>query len=419
MDGDFLTKIVTALSKSLNLAEIIQDNENIKITSECVYCGRSVHGLPHLGIILSKQNDGKITGGVNCFRCGTSKSLKQFLIDFQPALNVYSVTIDDIHENVSVVQLEEKKINIDFKAITKIGFFEELKFYNWIRSKYYNDPATRKELRNRIILNLNAFLFLRSRLKLNFDMNLYNAYRILKEVKGRAYIGKNSRLILGFDSKFRYIFDKVSKESINWVDIPDERDRELFGHDKFPYVFTNYVKMKNPSGTGSKQYIIRDTNCGDSSTFDSMNVYVCEGVFDALSMKFYKNLFNLDEINRIEKNILNLYIAMGHTGIDRFISQTFLGISSDSSTLPGGITDVNFIIIPDTNVNIQRYVFSLYKFFLKEYNTIRKVGDIRVKGFYLDISNQARCHDDIKDVNDVINKFNRRLLRDIGVVEIF
>lgn len=415
MEGEFATKLVTAISKFAHQVEIFQHSDRLKIVCECVYCGRSKRGLPHMGIVIYPEADGKITGGVNCFRCGTDKPLKSFLFDIREVVAFYGITPADIARNVVVCEAKENVLSLDFKSIAKNAFIEQNNFYSWLKKKYGYDH---QELRSRIFFNMNAFMFLKNRLKLNFKPSLYDAYRVLKDVKGRAYRGQDDRYILSFDSKVRYIFDKIEPERIAFE---DERDTMLFGEETFPFMFKSYTKLKSPPSGDIKYYIVKDTNCGESENFDVMNVYVAEGVFDTLSMKFYKNVFNLGDVNSIDKNIVNLYVAMAHSRIDKFVSEYFLGVATKSSAVPEGVKRLNFIMIPDLNMNVNRYVFNLYKFLQRYYNELRCLtNDLVVKVYYLDLFDMFGGYDleRMKDVNDIVRQFPKRTLRKVGLVEV-
>jgi hypothetical protein len=414
MDSEFLTRIVTAFSKFANNVDIQQSGSSIKLVCECIYCGRSKRNFPHMGVVIELESNGQITGGANCFRCGTSKSLKSFLYDLREILSFYGITAADIEKNVIVKESKEKVLKLDFKAITRNAFFEQAKFYSWMQSKYGADKA---DLRKRIFLNMNGFMFLKKRLKLNFKPSIYDAYRILKEVKGRVYLNQTNRFVLMFDEKIRYVFDPCDPELIRF---DDDRDIELFGEETFPFVFKSYTKLKNAPKEDNKYYIIKDTNCGDCETYDIQNVFVAEGVFDALTMKFYKNIFNLSQINRIEENIFNLYVAMAHSRIDKFVSEYFLGVTKNSDNIVNGIKELNFIMIPDLNMNVKRYIFSLYNFIQKNYTGIRlKMNTLKVQIFYLDLFNAVGdCATEVKDVNDMIGQLKKRALRNIGLTKI-
>ncbi len=415
MESDFATKLVSAITKFTHQTKVFQQSDCLKIVCECIYCGRSKRGLPHMGIVIYPESDGKITGGINCFRCGVSKPLKSFLFDIREVVAFYGITLTDIDRNVIVCESKEKAITLDLKSVAKNTFIEQNNFYAWIRKKYGDD---KQDLQRRIFFSMNAFMFLKNRLKLNFNTSLYNAYRILKDVKCRAYLGQNDRYILSFDSKVRYVFDRIEPQQIAFE---DERDIMLCGIETFPFVFKSYTKLKSPPSGGTKYYIVKDTNCGEVDTYDIMNVYVAEGVFDTLSMKFYKNIFNLGDVNRIDLNIVNLYVAMAHSRIDKFVSEYFLGVAIKSSSIPDGIKCLNFIMVPDLNMNVNRYVFNLYKFIHRYYNELRSMrNNLVVKVYYLDLFDIFGGYDleMVKDINDIVRNFPKRTLRKVGLVEI-
>lgn len=414
MQGAFGGKVIEAITKFATQVDIFERDGHVKITCDCVYCGRSKRGLPHLGIIIKPEGN-KITGGINCFRCGANKPLKMFLYDLHEVLSFYGIQKQDIDRNVVVVESDSASINIDLNHITKNEFIEQSKFYAWIQLKYENNQ---NELRRKIFFNLNSFLFIKHRLNLRTKLSLYEAFKLLRDVKARAYVGKDNKFVLSFDNKVRYIFDSIKPERIEFQ---DERDEALFGRKDFPFVFNEYTKLKNPPMGEMKYYLVSDTNC-QVETYEVMNVYVAEGVFDALSIKYYKNLFNMEQVNKIEKNIYNLYVAMAHSKIDKFVSEYFLGVTKDSTNLPRGVKEVNFIMIPDLNMNVKKYVFNIFKFVQRYYHIIRSKSNILgMKVYYLDVFDAAGCYDQkkIKDVNDIVTNFNKRFLRDIGLVEVF
>lgn len=414
MNNDFLSRIVSAISKIVNQAEIFQDPDRLKITCECVYCGRSNRGVSHLGILILQHDKDKITGGVNCFRCGTSKTLKSFLYDLKEPLSIYGISLLDISKNVTVKKNAEKIVQLDFKSISNSLFIEQNAFYDYLRKKYKDDQY---ELKRKIFFAMNGFMFLKNRLKLKFKPTIYEAYRILRDVKARGYLNKNNKVVLLFDNKIRYIFDTVEPEQIEFC---DERDVDLFGKTHFPFVSKSYTKLKNPPSGDSRYYIVKDTNCGEAEKYSIMNVYVAEGVFDTLTMKYYKNLFNLDQVNRIQENIINLYVAMAHSKIDKFITEYIIGIKRGLNKLPVGVKELNFIMIPDLNMNVRKYIFSLYNFVKKCYTDIQLNCEANIKIFYLDLFDFVGNHEaeGIKDINDVIFKFSKKSLRNIKLVEV-
>lgn len=413
MDNEFLSKVVTAIGNFANQVRIFEQGTQLKITCDCVYCGRSQKGDPHLGIVIIPDSDGKLTGGINCFRCGARKPLKNFLLELKEALQYHGISEEDIHRNVKVVPSDEKSINVDLQYVVKQLAVDEMRFYSWVNKRYENNKS---DLRRDMIFKLNAFIFIKNRLKLNAKVNYFNASRLMKELKAKCYINKDKKFVLTFDNKVRYIFDKTASTE---VELLDDRDITLFNGNKLPYVFNSYTKLKNPPNGDIQYYIISDKNKSDE-VFDAMNVYVCEGVFDALSIKYYKNLLSIDEINSIEKNIFNLYVAMCHSRIDKFVIEYLNGIIQHRTEIPSGVKELNFVMVPDLNMNVQKYIHSIYKYIRKNEIQLREVG-MSIQIFYLDLFDSGTCYgdDEIDDINDIVKKFTKRAIRNIELVRVF
>lgn len=416
MDNELLEKFVKAIESSVNQCEISEVDDKLKIVGECIYCGRSARGFPHMGIILSIINN-KITGGVHCFRCGTSNTLKQFLLDIKNSLSLAGLSEAEIHKHVSVVGQDlQKAIKLDVTINKRISKnFERTKFYDWISNKYKDRP---EELRRKIVLYMNSMIFIKKRLKLTTNPTLFNAYHLLKELRARTYIGDNNRLILSFGERIRYIFTCDKPKPLKFS---DELDAMLYGNQKFPFIFKTYTKLKSPS-LEEKYFWFTDTNNQRAEIFDTFNIYIAEGVFDILSMKYYKNFMNLDNVNQIDQNIFNLYVAVAHNRIDRFVYESFGGLKNNTLKLPTGAKSINFIIIPDLNMNVKRYIFSIYNFIKKNYNDIREINKtFKISLYYLDLVDKMGCYglEEVKDVNDVVRCVEKKYLRDIGLERVW
>jgi hypothetical protein len=415
MDNEILEKFVKAIQSSINQCEVSEVDGNLKIIGECIYCGRSARGVPHMGILISIHKD-KITGGAHCFRCGTSSTLKQFLFDIKHSLSLVGISEDEINQYVVVInQNLQKAVTLDITIKNKISKnFERTKFYNWIETKYKDKHD---ELRKKIVLYMNGMLFIKKRLNLTISPTIFNAYHLLKDLRSRVYVGNNDRLILSFGERIRYVFECKEAKPRKFV---DELDATIYGNKQFPFIFKDYIKLKSPS-TDTKYFWITDNNNQKSEKYDTFNIYVAEGVFDILSMKYYKNFMNLNEINNIDRNICNLYVAVAHNRIDRFIYESFAGIKNGSFKLPVGVNSINFTVIPDLNMNVNRYIFSIYNFIKKNYNVVREIGKTyKIGMYYLDLLDKVGCYDieEVKDINDVIRVVNKKYLRELGLARI-
>jgi len=408
----FITKIVETLRSFIPNCDIVPEQDQLKIVGDCIYCGRSKRGLPHLGIIIQVYDENRITGAINCFRCGTSKTLRRFLFDIKDVLTYYKIKWEEVEKRVISVEREKKRLDYDFNFSSSKLEMEQSSFMEMLRQKYQGNP---KNLKRAAFLNLNAFQFIKKRLKLNHQTTIFTAYDVLREVRSKCTFN-DGRFYLSFGGVVDYIFTPDIPEKII---LKSDMDVSMYGESSFNFILGKYIKKKNHIEENSGYYIIKDSNVIDGEP-DTLNIYVAEGVFDTLTMKYYKNFFNLSNIGTIQHNIVNTYVAVCHYKINTFVSKTLRELISGTAKISESINNINFVLVPDLNMNPRKYVTRLYKSIEKDKYDISKIlgGKRKISAYYLDVFNSSVAGK-VKDVNDIINNSKKKNLKNVGLIEIF
>lgn len=366
-----MVEIYTFLTSKLD--NIVNEKYGVEFMADCIYCGKSKHNKPHLGVNLEK-------GVFHCFRCNESGSIIKLLKDLNAPRKLIKLYTRELK------RYNNNDLNVNSSLLNELNNrnYEEIKFplfnydYKFLTPLYSNDcPEKLKE-------------YINKRLLLEDIRELYTHIYIPKGYIGYNYIfypGIENEKLKGkkiasfgvyglFGNKIYYRFPSFKIKAHNIISLNKEKDITLLLPKRNVFDIQNEINKQKA------------------------NIVIGEGFFDVITFIILNN--NLG-------NIYNLSFGLATHGKNRCIQEI---IKTIDLYFINGLSELNIYFLIDKDVKKREALNFL--------NTLKKsilyTLDIENVNYFGVIPNM----NETKDINDLLIKVKDydNLIRELGIFSI-
>jgi hypothetical protein len=394
MSDDIILSIIKTLESVLSNVRITNRKGDVFLESDCPYCGRSKSGHPHFSVLIQQTDSGKITGCVGCFRCGETKSLTRFLLEYKNVFSTIGLTKTVINENIETVPGNKAREN---------GFLSAVRYSNqrFIDRQLFYKKLFQKENAVQIAQNkLLAFKYVKDRLKIQSELTVFDAYSMLHRlhVNTKSY---SDGMVMRFQNHIDYVFEYGNNPK--YIQLKEPMDIKLFGKDTISYNISSYRKhfygeKREPYILGQDMEMKPVVLSEISNKYDTLNIYIAEGVFDTLTMYFHNHYMNIHFENM--KKYAQFFVATGSNKLETVVTNSIYALMNIDNPGSLGIPkQLNVVFVPDRNMNWKRYLLRLNKFFRKSdiVSLLRSLSLQSLKIYYIDIYSLDGSPSDINE----------------------